>query len=43
MTNVYVNQLGVVKRNIIRADKAAVEKLSRFGSATGSADSSARV
>ncbi len=34
MTNVYVNQLGVVKRNIIRADKAAVEKLSRFGSAT---------
>jgi 4-hydroxy-4-methyl-2-oxoglutarate aldolase len=26
--------LGVVKRNIIRADKAAVEKLSRFGVAT---------
>ena len=27
-------QLGVVKRNIIRADKAAVEMLSRFGVAT---------
>ena len=27
-------ELGVVKRNIIRADKAAVEKLSRFGVAT---------
>ena len=27
-------QLGVVKRNIIRADKAAVDKLSRFGVAT---------
>lgn len=26
--------LGVVKRNIVRADKAAVEKLSRFGVAT---------
>ena len=29
-----MNQLGVVKRNIVRADKAAVEKLSRFGVAT---------
>ena len=29
-----INQLGVVKRNIVRADKAAVEKLSRFGVAT---------
>lgn len=29
-----MNQLGIVKRNIQRADKAAVEKLSRFGSAT---------
>jgi 4-hydroxy-4-methyl-2-oxoglutarate aldolase len=29
-----LNNLGVVKRNIIRADKAAVEKLSRFGVAT---------
>ena len=29
-----VNNLGVVKRNIVRADKAAVEKLSRFGAAT---------
>jgi 4-hydroxy-4-methyl-2-oxoglutarate aldolase len=29
-----VNNLGVVKRNIVRADKAAVEKLSRFGVAT---------
>jgi 4-hydroxy-4-methyl-2-oxoglutarate aldolase len=28
------NQLGVVKRNIVRADKAAVEKLSRFGVST---------
>ena len=34
MTEVYLNQLGVVKRNIKRADSAAVEKLSRFGSAT---------
>ena len=34
MTEVYLNQLGVVKRNINRADPAAVEKLSRFGSAT---------
>jgi 4-hydroxy-4-methyl-2-oxoglutarate aldolase len=28
------NQIGVVKRNIVRADKAHVEKLSRFGVAT---------
>lgn len=34
MTDVYLNQLGVVKRNIKRADPAAVEKLSRFGVAT---------
>jgi len=27
-------ELGVVKRNIVRADKAAVDQLSRFGSAT---------
>ena len=29
-----MNNLGIVKRNIVRADKAATEKLSRFGSAT---------
>ncbi len=29
-----MNNLGIVKRNIERADKAAVEKLSRFGVAT---------
>jgi len=29
-----MNNLGIVKRNILRADKAAVEKLSRFGVAT---------
>ena len=29
-----MNNLGVVKRNIVRADKAAVEQLSRFGVAT---------
>jgi len=29
-----MNDLGVVKRNIVRADKTAVEKLSRFGVAT---------
>ncbi|HUX91298.1 MAG TPA: 4-carboxy-4-hydroxy-2-oxoadipate aldolase/oxaloacetate decarboxylase [Gallionellaceae bacterium] len=29
-----MNQLGIVKRNIVRADKAAVEKLARFGVAT---------
>ena len=34
MSPLIPNQLGVVKRNIVRADKAAVEKLSRFGVAT---------
>src|SRR6476661_2141561 len=29
-----MNQLGIVKRNIVRADKAAVERLSQFGVAT---------
>jgi 4-hydroxy-4-methyl-2-oxoglutarate aldolase len=29
-----MNDLGVVRRNIVRADNAAVEKLSRFGVAT---------
>jgi 4-hydroxy-4-methyl-2-oxoglutarate aldolase len=29
-----INNLGIVKRNIVRADTAAVEKLSRFGVAT---------
>jgi len=29
-----INQLGIVKRNIVRADRAAVEKLARFGVAT---------
>jgi 4-hydroxy-4-methyl-2-oxoglutarate aldolase len=29
-----MNQLGIVKRNIVRADKAAVEELARFGVAT---------
>ena len=29
-----ISQLGIVKRNIVRADKAAVDKLSRFGVAT---------
>jgi 4-hydroxy-4-methyl-2-oxoglutarate aldolase len=29
-----MNNLGIVKRNITRADKAAVEKLSKFGVAT---------
>ncbi|MFC3108957.1 4-carboxy-4-hydroxy-2-oxoadipate aldolase/oxaloacetate decarboxylase [Undibacterium arcticum] len=32
--NDLANTLGVVKRNIMRADQAAVEKLSRFGVAT---------
>jgi 4-hydroxy-4-methyl-2-oxoglutarate aldolase len=32
--NTPMNDLGVVRRNIVRADKAAVEKLSRFGVAT---------
>jgi 4-hydroxy-4-methyl-2-oxoglutarate aldolase len=34
MTYPLAQTLGIVKRNIIRADKAAVEKLSRFGVAT---------
>jgi 4-hydroxy-4-methyl-2-oxoglutarate aldolase len=29
-----INQIGIVKRNIMRADKSAVEKLARFGVAT---------
>src|SRR3954468_9549099 len=29
-----MNDIGIVKRNIVRADKAAVEKLSEFGVAT---------
>ena len=29
-----LNQLGIVKRGIVRADRAAVDKLSRFTSAT---------
>ena len=29
-----MTQLGICKRNIVRADKAAVDKLSRFGVAT---------
>src|SRR4030095_4069948 len=29
-----MNDLGIVRRTIVRADKAAVEKLSRFGVAT---------
>jgi len=29
-----INNLGVVKRNIVRADRAAVEKMSRYGVAT---------
>lgn len=32
--SIAMNNLGVVKRNIVRADKAAIEKLSRFGVAT---------
>jgi len=32
--NMPLNDLGIVKRNIVRADKAAVERLSRFGVAT---------
>ncbi|WP_373741819.1 4-carboxy-4-hydroxy-2-oxoadipate aldolase/oxaloacetate decarboxylase [Neisseria sp.] len=34
MSDLKPNQLGIVKRNIKRADPAAVEKLSRFGVAT---------
>jgi 4-hydroxy-4-methyl-2-oxoglutarate aldolase len=33
-TGIQMNNLGIVKRNIVRADRAAVEKLSRFGVAT---------
>ena len=29
-----INEMGIVRRNIVRADKAAVAKLSRFGVAT---------
>jgi 4-hydroxy-4-methyl-2-oxoglutarate aldolase len=29
-----MNNIGIVKRNVVRADKAAVEQLSRFGVAT---------
>ena len=29
-----VNELGIVRRNIVRADRAAVDKLARFGAAT---------
>ena len=32
--NMPLNDLGIVRRNIVRADRAAVEKLSRFGVAT---------
>lgn len=32
--NSLLNQLGVVRRRIVRADKAAVDKLARFGVAT---------
>ena len=32
--SVAMNDLGIVKRNIVRADHAAVEKLSRYGVAT---------
>ena len=32
--NLPLNPLGIVKRNILRADQAAVEKLGRFGVAT---------
>jgi 4-hydroxy-4-methyl-2-oxoglutarate aldolase len=34
MTTPLINQLGVVKRNIVRADRAATEQLGAFGSAT---------
>ncbi len=30
----HMNDIGIVKRNIVRADRAAVEKLARFGVAT---------
>ncbi len=32
--SVAMNDLGIVKRNIVRADKAAVDRLSRYGVAT---------
>ena len=32
--NLPMNQLGIVKRNIVRADKAAVERLAKLGVAT---------
>ncbi len=32
--NIPMNNLGVVKRNIVRADKSAVDQLSKFGVAT---------
>ncbi len=34
MTTPLINQLGIVKRNIVRADRDAVEHLGKFGSAT---------
>ncbi len=34
MTTPLYNQLGIVKRNIARADRASVEQLEKFGSAT---------
>lgn len=34
MSNPPMNELGIVRRNVARADRAAVDKLSRFGSAT---------
>ena len=34
MMSAAMNNIGVVKRNIVRADKAAIEKLSRFGVVT---------
>lgn len=34
MSTPLINQLGVVKRNVVRADAAAAERLGRFGSAT---------
>ncbi len=32
--NIPINNLGIVKRNIVRADKSAVDQLSKFGVAT---------
>ena len=29
-----MHELGIVKRNIVRADRAAVDSLAKFGSAT---------